>query len=67
MKSGHAMIERYLHHIGKTETDRFRECTTQTKMDRYQVLVRYSTWTEERRKMDEKCENDGGGNHRMVR
>lgn len=67
LKSGQAITGTYLRHIGKTETDKWWECTSQARIDTHHVLLSYSVWTDERINMPEKCEKDGVGNPRIVR
>lgn len=67
LKLGHAVIWIYLHCKGMIETNRCWECTSQARMDTYYVLLSCSDWTEERRKMHEKCEKNGGRNLRTVK
>lgn len=59
-KSGHALRETDLHLIGKTVSDQCWKCTSKVRMDTHRVMLSCSAWTDERRKMRERWEKDGG-------
>lgn len=67
LKSGHAVMDTYLQRLGKRGTDRYWECTSQTWIDTFHILLDCSEWREETRKIHERCNNYSRGEPRAMR
>lgn len=67
LKIGHTVTGTYLYLIGKVNTDRYWECTSEARIKAHHTMFDSRKWREERSKMQRRCKKDGGGQHRTLR
>lgn len=67
LKIEHTVTGTYLHCIRKEDTDQCCKCTLRAQMDTHHTMFDSRKWSEEKRKIQERCEKDDRGQPRNVR